>query len=161
MFQTCSLFSKTHLPNIVQHRGENILLLQFQSCSLMNIQLLKARAQEEMSTIPPLPTKSARTPQKQELLTGHQGTTVCCCLAFWNYSGLKESLNGVKTKQNNSKNAESLPLVNEENSGSGESGESIWHLPNLCVIYKSSEKQQKTWMEETHLSSHHGCCFCS
>lgn len=35
-------------------------------------------------------------------------------------------------------------LVNKEDSGSGESGKSIWHLSNLCIINKSSEKQQKT-----------------
>lgn len=50
----------------------------------------------------------------------------------------------LKTKQNKFRKAESLPSVNKENSGSGQSGESIWHLPNLCIINKSSEKQQKT-----------------
>lgn len=43
-FQTCNLFSKTHLPNTVQHRGEKILLLQFQLCNLINIQFLKAKS---------------------------------------------------------------------------------------------------------------------
>lgn len=37
----------------------------------------------------------------------------------------------------------SIPLINKENSGPGEIWESFWHLPNFCIIDKSSEKQEK------------------
>ena len=100
-----------------------------------------------MSNIPLLPTKTAW------MLSLHRNRSCVWDTKKQLFSAALHSKNSdakeshyikFKMKQNKFMKAGSLPLVNKEDSGSGESGKSIRHLPNLCIINKSSEKQKKT-----------------